>query len=88
MKKEEEIPIYYLYLHSKIWESKGSFASEKEIKEYLFQWKIPKKIRALIIKELMSMKLLEKDTKNNILINRPEFSLENINKYYEKFGIF
>jgi hypothetical protein len=88
MRKEEEIPIYYLYLHSKIWESKGNFVSEKELKDYLFQWKIPKKMKILIIKELISMGLLEKDNRYNLKIKRPSFCLEDLNLYYQKFNLF
>lgn len=86
--KEDTVPIYYLYLHSKIWESKGSFVSEKELKDYLFQWKIPNKMRILLIKELISMGLLEKDSRYNLKINRPDFTLEDLNSYYVRYGLF
>lgn len=88
--KKKEIPyIFYLYLHSKIWEmSKGRLISEKELKQLLFQWKIPNKLKVLIIKELIILGLLQKEKKYLIRINRPKFNIENINKYYQMLKIF
>ncbi len=91
MKKQEvEIPhIYYLYLHSKIWEmTRGNSIPEKELKKYLFQWKIPEKIRVLIIKELIILGLLKKEKKYVLKIERPKFNEESLNEYYHKLGIF
>lgn len=90
MKKEGKIPhIYYLYLHSKIWEmAQGRLIKEKDLKQYLFQWKIPKKMKILIIKELIILGLLEKEEKYLLRITRPSFSIENLNKYYQELKIF
>ena len=88
--KGDRIPcLYYLYLHSKIWEmAQGNLISEKDLKKYLFQWKIPEKMRILIIKELILLELLEKEKKYVLKINRPSFSLEELNKYYQELNIF
>lgn len=90
MEEVKEIPkLFYLYLHSKIWEmTKGCLIQEKELKKYLFQWKIPEKMRALIIKELMLMGLIEQEKQYVLKINRPEFSEEKLNDYYVLLGIF
>ncbi len=91
MKKQEVgIPhIYYLYLHSKIWEmARGNSIKEKELKKYLFQWKIPEKIKILIIKELIILGLLKKEKKYVLKIERPKFNEESLNEYYHKLGIF
>lgn len=90
MNKEVKIPhIYYLYLHSKIWEmSQGRIIPEKELKKFLFQWKIPEKMRVLIIKELILLGLLENEKKYFIKIHRPDFNIDNLNKYYQELKIF
>jgi len=90
MKSKKNIPcIYYLYLHRKIWEmSGGGIVSTRKVKKYLFQWKIPSKIRPLLIKELLILGLIEKESKNLIKINQSEFNLENLNSYYQILGIF
>lgn len=81
--------LIYLYLHSKIWEmSQGRIIKEKSLRKYLFQWKIPEKMRALVIKEMIMLGLLKKEGKSEIRINRPEFSLEDLNNYYHKLGFF
>ena len=88
--KEGKIPcIYYLYLHSKIWEmAQGNLISERDLKKYLFQWKIPEKMRILIIKELIILGLLDKEKKYLLRVKRPSFSLDNLNDYYQKLNIF
>jgi hypothetical protein len=88
--KEVKIPyFYYLYLHSKIWEmAKGQVIQEKELKKYLYQWKIPEKLRPLIIKELIILGLIEQDKRFYLKINRPEFKEENMNDYYQMMGVF
>jgi len=90
MNQEVKIPcIYYLYLHSKIWDmAQGRIISEKDLKKYLFQWKIPEKMRILIIKEMIILGLIEKEKKYYLKINRPEFDLEDLNDYYELLNIF
>jgi hypothetical protein len=89
-KEVKEIPyVYYLYLHSKIWDmSKGQIISEKDLKKYLYQWKIPEKLRPLIIKELILMKLISQEKQYFLRIERPEFKEEEINRYYELLGFF
>ncbi len=80
---------YYLYLHSKIWEyAKGEIISIRDLKSYLFEWRIPDKLRYLIIKELIILELLEKSGKNHVKVRRPIFSEDNINEYYYQMGIF
>lgn len=88
--KEVTIPhIYYLYLHSKIWEmAQGKEIQEKELKKYLFQWKIPEKMKILIIKELILLGLLEKEKKYILKINKPTFNIDELNKYYQLLKIF
>lgn len=88
--KDVKIPcIFYLYLHSKLWEmTKGEVVSEKDIKKMLFQWKIPTNLRILIIKEMQILGLIEKEKRFNLKLNRPKFNEENINKYYRLLKVF
>lgn len=78
-----------MYLHSKIWElSNNKNIREVDLKKFLFEWRLPEKIRPLIIKEMILLGMLEKVGQYELLVNKPEFSLEDINSYYEKLGLF
>jgi hypothetical protein len=81
--------IFYLYLHSKLYEGMPSKeVSIKEMKKWLFQWKIPKKIRPLILKELEVLGLIKINGRYFVEMNKPEFDEEKLNKYYEKMGLY
>lgn len=90
MKKEGEIShIFYLYLHSKIWAmAKGKLISERDLKKYLFQWKIPKVIKPLIVKELILLRLIERENRYTLKINRPKFNEEELSEYYRELGLY
>lgn len=85
----KKIPcVFYLYLHSKLFErARGYPLPYKEAKSYLFQWKIPRKLRPLILKELEILGLVIK-IKDMIEIERPKFKEEDCNGYYQELGIF
>ena len=85
----KEIPgIYYLYLHSKVYEkTHGNSIHYRELLLYLYQWKIPKKLRPLIIKELKELELIKKN-KHEFELARPLIHEDNINEYYEKMGMY
>ncbi len=87
---DEKIPyIFYLYLHSKLWEmTKGEVVSEKDLKTMLFQWKIPKTIRPLILKEMELLGLIKEEGRRLIKLNRPTFNEDKVNEYYELLNIF
>ncbi len=87
---DEKIPyIFYLYLHSKLWVmTKGEVVSEKDLKIMLFQWKIPKTIRPLILKEMELLGLIKEEGRRLIKLNRPIFNEDEVNKYYELLNIF
>ena len=81
--------IFYLYLHSKLWEmTKGEVVAEKDIKKMLFQWKIPSNLRVLIIREMELLGLLKKEKRFTIRLNRPEFNEDEVMKYYELLKVF
>ncbi|MFW5895563.1 MAG: hypothetical protein ACOCT9_02345 [archaeon] len=90
MKKEQkEIPmVFYLYIGKKIFDNfRGSHINYRDVKSYLGEWKIPKKIRPLILKELEILGVIEIDG-YKIYTNRVDFCEEKCNKYYEILGIF
>jgi len=89
-KKEDKIPyVFYLYLHSKIFEkSKGEDMKLNEVISYMFQWSIPKQLRYLILKEMEKLNLLKITNKYNVELNKPTFSEEDIGKYYIKLNIY
>lgn len=51
-------PIIYLYFHSKILNWKGKEMVEKEFLSSFFQWRIPKTLRYVIMKEMEKIGLL------------------------------
>ena len=86
---KEGIPVFYLYLHSKIRENfNGNYISTKELTTYLFQWKIPHMLRPVIIKEMCHMNLLKEENRFTIRLNKCNFNMNNINKIYNKFNIY
>jgi len=89
MAKVKEIPyIYYRYLHSKIFQNKeGRPTKRKELFIYLHSFKIPKKLRPLIIKELEMLGLLKKNNKE-FELKQPTIYEENINEYYDCLGLY
>lgn len=90
VKKESKIPcVFYLYLHSKIFEkTHGEDIEMNEVINYMFQWSIPKQIRYLILKEMERLKLIKIKNRFYIELNKPDFNLNDVNKYYQKLGIF
>ena len=62
-------PIIYLYFHSKILNWKGKEMTEKEFKSCFFQWRIPKTLRYLIMKEMEKNNLISIKKKRIYLNN-------------------
>ena len=87
---KEKIPgIFYLYLHSKLWDLLGgNVIPKKEVKKTLFQWKIPKDLREIIIKEMEVMGLIIKESRYNVSLVRPKFTEKLIKKYCRTLKIF
>lgn len=89
--KEVKIPnVFYYYIHSKIWErTKGNSIQKSELKGYLAEWRIPKNLRYLIIKELEILGLIKKTKKHQIEFEKPKFNDEEIlKKFNVELGIF
>lgn len=54
----------------------------------MFQWKIPRKIRPLILKELEMLGLITRVGRFNAILTKPIFKEDNLNDYYEKLGFY
>jgi len=89
MMEKMKIPcVFYLYLHSKIFQKQnGNPIRQRDLINYLFEWKIPKKLRPLIIKEMVILGLLKK-VRYTYELEKPKIYEENINEYYDKLGMF
>lgn len=84
MKDGDKIPcVFYFYLHSKLKEKarEGSI-TRGDAKSYLFQWRIPKNLRPIILKELEALGLLEADGKHFFKVKQADLDIENISHLY------
>lgn len=91
MNQREGIPcIFYYYIHYKLKEKYrvATVLSTKEAMKFLFEWRIPKELRPVIIKELEILNLIERINKKSIKINDSNFTLEDVRKFYEAVGIY
>ncbi len=62
--------------------------STKEAMAFFFEWRLPEKIRPVIIKELEMLDLIERINKKSIKIKGSNFTLEDVRKFYEAVGIY
>ncbi len=91
MNQQEVIPcIFYFYIHYKLKEKYrvATVLSTKEAMKFLFEWRIPKELRPVIIKELEILNLIERVNKKTIKINDSTFKIEDVRKFYEAVGIY
>ena len=88
MAEDNKVPyIFYIYIHYRLHEKFGEKeVSIKDAIRFLFEWRIIKPIRPIIIKELEMMGLVERINKRTIKINRSYFEPENIGEYYRNVG--
>lgn len=86
---KERIPcIFYLYIHTKLAErSTNSSLTYKEAVSYLHEWRIPKHIRIIIIKELELLGLIKRINRDFIELKRPDINLDNISELYSLVGL-
>jgi len=87
--EETKMPCtFYYYLHNILYEKYGEReTSIKTIKECLFQWRIPKAIRPIIIKELEMFGLAERINNRTIKLKKSYFDKDDISKLYSNVGI-
>lgn len=88
--EDKKIPhLFYLHLHSRIWNnSLGNRISKKEATTYLYNWKIPKQLRHLIVRELEILGLVKRLDRRTLELSKPNFDINNLKKYEEELGIF
>jgi len=87
--KKKDIPfVFYRYLHSKLYQKhEGRDVRKKELVSFLYRWRVPRKLRPLIIKEMEILGLIKK--KRLIFeLELPTIYEENINEYYDCLGMF
>jgi len=89
-KRKKKIPnVFYHYIHYKIWEkSRGYEISKKEVKGYLAEWRIPKNLRPLILKELEILGLIKNSKRHNIEIEKSSFDDEQVSEFCEDLKIY
>lgn len=88
----EKIPCsFYYYLHfvlmSMLLYKNTRVISIKELEAGMFQWRIPKALRPVVIKELEILGLIKKINRNEIEIMDSEYNPEDLRKFYECVGI-
>ena len=91
MNNKEVIPcIFYYYIHYKLKEKYGELAELriKEARSFLFEWRLPKSIRPVIIKELIILKLVEKIDGKTIKLNKSNFTIDDLRKFYKVVEIY
>lgn len=91
MNNKEVIPCsFYYYIHYKLKEKYGEIAelSTKQVTSFLFEWRVPKNIRRIIIKELIMLKLIERIDKKTIKLNKSKFTLEDLREFYRIVEIY
>jgi len=91
MKQKGEVQyVFYNYIHYMLVEKyrEDKIISTKDAMKFLFEWRIPEKIRPIIIKELEKLKLTERINKKTIKLNPSSFDTEDLRKFYEGVGIY
>jgi len=88
---DEPKDIFYLYLHSKIGEpvmNKDRRMSISEVEFRMFQWKIPKCLKPVIIKIWEQMGIIKKIDRFTLEFQKTKFNIENMGEIYEQLNLF
>ena len=91
MNKEEVIPcVFYFYIHYKLKEKFNveTVLSIKETTSFLFEWRIPKEIRPIIIRELELLNLIERVGKKYIKINNSKFDIDDMREFCKAVELY
>jgi hypothetical protein len=87
-KKGEFTGYWYFYIYSKLKErSTNNELNLVDAKSLLFEWRVPKNLRIVIIKELELMELLTIINRDTVKLNNFSIDMDNISKIYEQVGI-
>jgi len=87
--EKREVPyIIYSYLHFKLYnQTNGSHSMKlKDAVNFLSNWRIPKFLRRIIIKELELLGKVEKINRNVIEVKKPLINIDNPKEIFNIFG--
>lgn len=86
----EEVKFFgclYFYIHSKLKEkTKGKNLNYRDAKCYLHKWRIPKYLRAVVMRELEILGLISIE-KDNVTIKESKVEINHPFKVYELIGL-
>jgi hypothetical protein len=90
---DKKIPCsFYYYLHftliSMLMCKNTKVIKIKEFENGMFQWRIPKALRAVITKELEMLNLVKRINKNELEICNSSYNPSDLRKFYEDVGLF
>ena len=88
---DEPKDIFYLYLHSKIGEpviNKDKLMSISEVEFRMAQWRIPERLRIVIIKIWERMGIVTKVDNRTIEFNKTNFDIEDMREIYQSLNLF
>lgn len=87
MENNFKIPCFYLYIHSILAGHFLKITPIKEFTDFMHEWRIPKKIRTAMVKEMETYGLIKKEKRNYIEIKESNIDFNNVNQLYEYVGI-
>lgn len=88
MQKSSNLGFFYFYIHSKLRErAKCNLMSLEEARTFLFEWRLPKHGRIIVLRELELMGLIERINKNTIRLMPTDFPLNNVSRLYDMVGL-
>lgn len=90
MKQQIEFKGYwYFYIHSKLKErSINNQLNLNEAKSFLFEWRVPKWLRPVVLKEMENMELIKLENRNTIIFNKCDIDIDNISNIFNNVGLF
>lgn len=81
--------IFYFYLHNKIREkATGKTLTKKEVKSFMFEWRIPKNLRPLILKEMEILGLVKNIDRFTIELVDKKIDVEDHNAFASMLGMY
>lgn len=91
MNQKDVIPcVFYYYLHFKLGEKykNGTIVTIKDAMSFLFEWRLPKEIRPIIIKELEMLDLIERINKKTIRLKQSTFNVSDLREFYKTLNFY
>ena len=86
--KEKFFGCWYFYIHDKLKEkARGDKLNYKDARDFLFEWRIPKFMRPVILRELELIGLIERIDKKTILLKKSEIKMDNPSRLFDMVGL-